>query len=52
MIARLRRPITITLALGITVLAAACGSAGATGTPAAHTSTVSAAGWAHRADTI
>ena len=52
MITRLRRPIAITLALGAAALGAACGSTSPTGAPAARTSTISAATWAHRADTI
>ena len=54
MIARLRHPISVTLALGVTALGAACGSTGssATSAPTAHTSTVSTATWAHRANTI
>jgi hypothetical protein len=52
MITRLRHPLSLTLALGVAALGAACGSTGSSATSAAHTSTVSAATWAHRANTI
>jgi hypothetical protein len=52
MIARFRQPISIALMIGVTALGAACGGTGASAAPAAHTSTLSAATGARRADVI